>query len=178
VLAIPGIVHLAQRTPKADTGIAMVADRLAAAGQPLLTVIDGPASEEGAFIAGMAVHDLALQGYVIRSSKLLADSNFMGSTYSLKFDTPEQVLAELRRLGVQHVVIVREGGQPAYPHSAQMREALLRPDSAFRLTQRQPHLYRAGVTEVFDAIGHTTPDIAAVRRFGLPAKVSTLTQLQ
>ena len=177
VLAIPGIVHLAQRTPKADTGLAMVAERLAAAGQPLLTVIDGSSSEEGAFIAGMAVHDPALQGYVIRSSKLLADSNFMGSSYSLKFDTPEQVLAELRRLGVQHVVIVREENQPAYPHSTQMREALMRPDAGFRLTQRQPHLYRTGVTEVYDAIGHPTPDIAAVRGFGLPAKASNLTQL-
>jgi hypothetical protein len=178
VLAIPGMVHLAQRTPKGDTGIDMVANRLATAGQPLLTVIDGPSSEEGAFIASMAVHDPGLQGYVVRASKLLADSNFMGTSYSLKFNTPEQVLEELRRLGVQHVVIVRERDRASYPHSVLMREALLRPDSAFRLVQRQSHLYRFGVTEVYDAVGHVTPDIAAVRRSGLPSNVSTLTKLQ
>jgi hypothetical protein len=177
VLAIPGIVHLAQRVPKADTGIAAVTDRLAAA-RPVLTVVDGSASTEGWFIADMAVHDSALRGYVVRASKLLADSNFMGSTYSLKYHDTADVLAELHRLGVQHVVIVREGGKDAYPHSAQMRAALARADSGFRLGQSLPHQYRPGVTEVYDAIDPARPDIAAVRNMGLPAKATALTKLQ
>jgi hypothetical protein len=177
VLAVPGIVHLVQRAPKADTGIAAVIDRLAAA-KPVLTVIDGSASTEGWFIADMAVHDNALRGYVVRASKLLADSNFMGTTYTLKYHDTADVLAELHRLGVQHVVIVREGGKDAYPHSAQMREALARADSGFRLGQSLPHQYRSGVTEVYDAVAPTRPDIAAVRNMGLPAKATALTKLQ
>ena len=177
VMAVPGIVHLAQRAPKADTGIAAVTDRLAAA-KPVLTVIDGSASTEGWFIADMAVHDSALRGYVVRASKLLADSNFMGTTYSLKYQDTADVLAELHRLGVQHVVIVREGGKDAYPHSAQMREALARADSGFRLGQSLPHAYRSGVTEVYDAVAPVRPDIAAVRNMGLPAKATALTKLQ
>jgi hypothetical protein len=177
VMAAPGIAHLVQRTPKADTGIAAVTDRLAAA-KPVLTVIDGSASTEGWFIADMAVHDSALRGYVVRASKLLADSNFMGTTYSLKYHDAADVLAELHRLGVQHVVIVREGGKDAYPHSAQMREALARADSGFRLGQSLPHQYRAGVTEVYDAVAPARPDIAAVRNMGLPAKATALTKLQ
>jgi hypothetical protein len=177
VLAVPGIVHLAQRAPKADTGIAAVTDRLSAA-KPVLTVIDGSASTEGWFIADMAVHDNALRGYVVRASKLLADSNFMGTTYSLKYHDTADVLAELHRLGVQHVVVVREGGKDAYPHSAQMREALARADSGFRLGQSLPHQYRSGVTEVYDAVAPARPDIAAVRDMGLPAKATALTKLQ
>ncbi len=177
VMAVPGIVHLVQRAPKADTGISAVTDRLATA-RPVLTVIDGSASTEGWFIADMAVHDSALRGYVVRASKLLADSNFMGTTYSLKYHDTADVLAELHRLGVQHVVIVREGGKDAFPHSAQMREALARADSGFRLGQSLPHQYRPGVTEVYDAVGPARPDIAAVRNMGLPAKATALTKLQ
>ena len=176
-MAVPGIVHLVQRAPKADTGIAAVTDRLAAA-KPVLTVIDGSASTEGWFIADMAVHDSALRGYVVRASKLLADSNFMGTTYSLKYRDTADVLAELHRLGVQHVVIVREGGKDAFPHSAQMRAALARADSGFRLGQSLPHQYRSGVTEVYDAVAPARPDIAAVRNMGLPAKATALTKLQ
>jgi hypothetical protein len=102
----------------------------------------------------------------------------MGSTYSLKYHDTADVLAELHRLGVQHVVIVREGGKDAYPHSAQMREALARADSGFRLGQSLPHQYRPGVTEVYDAIDPARPDIAAVRNMGLPAKATALTKLQ
>jgi hypothetical protein len=177
VLAVPGVLHLMQRAPKADTGIAAVTGRLAAA-RPVLTVIDGSASTEGGFIADMAVHDSALRGYVVRASKLLADSNFMGTTYSLKYHDTADVLAELHRLGVQHVVIVREGGKDAFPHSAQMREALARADSGFRLGQSLPHAYRSGVTEVYDAVAPGRPDVAAVRNMGLPAKATALTKLQ
>jgi len=178
VMAVPGVMHLAARPPKADTGIGLLSQALAPANRPTLTVIDGPAGAEGAFIAEMAVHDSHLQGYVIRASKLLADSNFMGSSYTLKYSNAGQVLAALHRLGVQHVVIVRQRNNPAYPHSTQMRDALMGPDSGFVLTQRLPHQYRDGVTEVYETRGTVTPDIAAVREMGIPAKANKLTQLQ
>jgi len=178
VMMVPGVMHLAGRPPKADTGIALVSRELAPANRPTLTVIDGPAGAEGAFIAQMAVHDTRLQGYVIRASKLLADSNFMGSSYALKYSDGAQVLAELRRLGVQHVVIVRQNNAPAYPHSTQMRDALAGRDSGFLLKQRLPHQFRNGVTEVYEAGAAVTPDVAAVRAMGIPAKATNLTHLQ
>jgi len=176
VMVVPGLVHLAQRAPKADTGIARIASELAPGKRAALTVIDGPAGAEGAFIAQMAVYDSGLRGYVVRASKLLADS--MGSSYTLKFSNGQQVLAELRRLGVQHVVIVREHDAPAYPHSTQMRDALAGSASGFALTRRLAHRYRDGVTEVYEATGAVTPNIAAVREMGIPAKATKLTQLQ
>jgi len=178
VMIIPGVLHLIGRPPKADTGIALVARELAPAHQPMLTVIDGPAGAEGDFIAQMAVHDVRLQGYVIRASKLLADSNFMGSSYKLKFGNDGQVLTELRRLGVQYVVIVRQNNAPAYPHSTQMRDALASHTSGFVLKQRLPHQYRPGVTEVYEASGAVTPDVRAIREMGIPAKATKLTHLQ
>ena len=178
VMAMPGVMHLAARVPKGDTGLAQVTGALAPGGKPTLTVIDGRSGAEGAFIAQMAVHDAGLHGYVVRASKLLADSNFMGSNYTLKFQSPQQVVAELHRLGVQHIVIVRENGTDAYPHSKQMREALAGTGSGFLLKQRLQHRYRPGVTEVYEAAGTVMPDIAAVREMGIPAKAATLSKLQ
>jgi hypothetical protein len=178
VMMVPGVLHLAAREPKADAGITQVTRQLAAGPQPALTVIDGAAGYEGAFIAQMAVQDRALQGYAVRASKLLAESNFMGSSYALKFGNRRDLLAALQRLGVQHIVIVLANNVPAYPHSRQLREALADSNSGFVLKQRLPHVYRAGMTEVYEAVGTPTPDIAAVRSFGLPAKVTTLTKLQ
>lgn len=178
VMVVPGLLHLIQRVPKADTGMAEVASALAPTGKPALTVIDGRSGAEGAFIASMAVHDSALQGYVVRASKLLADSNFMGSSYTLKYDSPQQVLGALRRLGVQHIVIVRENDTGAYPHSRQLRDALAGADSGFILKQRLLHRYRSGVTEVYDATATTVPDIAAVRAMGIPSGAAQLTKLQ
>jgi 4-amino-4-deoxy-L-arabinose transferase-like glycosyltransferase len=178
VMAIPGILHVSQRTPKADAGLLQVANRLAAPDRPTVTVIDGNAGYEGAFIADMAVRDQQLQGYVVRSSKLLADSDFMGKAYTLKFKQPGQVVAELHRLGVGHVVIVRADNRPAYPHSKQMREAVSLPDSGFRLSQQIQHRFRAGMTEVYDAVDTPQPAIAAVRDLGLPSKAISLTKLQ
>lgn len=178
VMAVPGVLHLAQREPKADTGIAMLSARLAAHDAPVVTVIDGPASAEGAFIAQSAVRDSRLQGYVVRASKLLADSNFMGSSYTLKYADGAQVLAALRRLGVQYVVVVREHDRPAYPHSTQLRDALAAAGSGFTLQQRLAHQYRAGTTEVYESSTTAVPDIAAVRSLGIPAKATSLTKLQ
>lgn len=178
VMASPGVMHLVQRQPKADTGIAPLAMRLAAGVQPSLSVIDGSTAAEGAFIAGMAVQDAGLQSYVIRASKLLAESNFMGSSYSLKFRDTDQVLAELRRLGVQHVILVRENGMSAFPHSEQLRTALMRSDSGFHPSEQIEHRFRPGVTEVYDAVGKVEPDIAAVRDLGIPSKAANIVKLQ
>jgi hypothetical protein len=174
----PGIVHLLQRQPKADTGVAAISQRLAAQGQPSVTVIDGSTGSEGAFIADMAVRDTGLKSYVVRASKLMADSDFMGNSYALKFREPGQVLAELRRLGVQHVVLVRQQGVSAYPHSEQLRSALSRSDSGFRLAEQISHRYRPGVTEVYDTVGNAVPDFAAVRSLGIPSKATNIVKLQ
>jgi hypothetical protein len=176
VMAWAGVVHLIERIPKADVGAMAIAQQLAPSRQASVTVVDGTSADEGTFIAAMAVNDPQLQSYVVRASKLLADSNFMGSTYTLKFRDPGAVVPELRRLGVQHVVLIRSSMQPAFPHSEQLRTALARPDSGYRLSERQPHKNRTGITEVYESVQPVTPNVTAVRNMGVPAKASALVQ--
>lgn len=170
----PGVQHLLEREPKADVGTVRIAQRLAPAASPSVTVIDGSTGYEGALIAAMAVQDPLLQSYAVRASKLFADSNFMGSAYTLKFAKSDGVLSELRRLGVQHVVLVRVGGRSAFPHSEQLREALTRPDSGYRLAESVAHKNRVGATEVYESVASVVPNIVAVRNMGVPAKAAAI----
>lgn len=169
-MLVPGILHLAQRLPKADVGAEAVATVIAPGSLPVITVVDGAAGYEGSVIAAAAVHDPLLHNYMVRSSKLLADSNFMGSSYSLKFAGSPGVLAELARLGVQNIVLVRARDLPAYPHSVQLLAALEQTGSGYHLRQRIPHRGRAGSTDIYQADTVLVPNIALVRSMGMPAK--------
>lgn len=164
VLAIPGLVHLATRAPK--LGFAM--DAIAARAAPGAWLIDGDSGAEGAFVAAMAVRDPGLAGYTVRASKLLADSDFMGTRYRLRYATPQQVLARLRALGLTGVVMVRTEGVALPAHSAQLEQALALPGSGYRLAWTVPQVGRAGVTLVYLPTAPVTPDVAAIRALGLP----------
>jgi hypothetical protein len=169
-----GVHHLLQRAPKADVGNLAVTNRLTPGAIPSVTVIDGSAGNEGAFIATMAVHDPKLQSYVVRASKLFADSNFMGSKYALKYQDNASIVAELHRLGVRNIVLIRANHQSAFPHSEQLRQTLAQPGSGYRLSERVDHRNRDGVTEVYVAVKPVTPNIPAVRDLGIPAKANAL----
>lgn len=166
----PGVQHIATRLPKSDVGAPAAALLIAPGDAPSVTVVDGSAGYEGAMIAAAAVSDPHLRGYIVRSSKMLADSNFMGTTYSLKFAGNAQVLAELARLGVQNVVLVRARDLPAFPHSVQLLAALSEPGSGYHLRARIPHRGRAGSTDIYQADSVLVPNIALVRSMGMPAK--------
>ena len=127
-------------------------------------------------IAAAAVHDPHLQNYMVRSSKILAISNFMGSSYRLQFAGNAGVLAELARLGVQNVVLVRARDLPAYPHSVQLLAALNQPGSGYHLRARIAHRGRAGSTDVYQADTVLVPNIPMVRSMGMPAKAPLANQ--
>lgn len=170
----PGVGHLAKRVEKTDYQVAAVIPLLATSLPYNLCLIDGLSNAEGAFMAEMALQDPSLHHYAIRASKLFADTNFMGTRYAPRFASPEAVLAEIKRLGIHNIIIVRAGGQPAFPHSQQLADALQLPGSAFRRTAVLPHGGRPGTTEVYESTIQTRPDLAAVRQIGIPAKVSTV----
>jgi hypothetical protein len=152
-------------------GAQAVAALIAPGAATNVTVVDGSAGYEGAMIATAAVNDPNLCGYIVRSSKILADSNYMGSSYSLKFAGTAGVLAELARLGVQNVVLVRARDLPTFPHSAQLLAALSQPGSGYHLRARITHNGRAGSTDVYQADTALVPNIALIRSMGLPSKV-------
>lgn len=173
VLAAPGVLHLARRMPKTDLHMASVLARVDDSRRSAW-VIDGTSGAEGAFIAGMAVRDPALSRYSVRASKLLSDSNFMGTAYQLKYPGPREVLAELKRLGIEGVVIVRIDDRPEFPHSTQLADALTLPESSFRRVLTFAHGNRRGTTDVFESTVAVAPDIAAIRKLGLPGKARAL----
>jgi hypothetical protein len=172
----PGVEHIATRLPKSDVGAPAAAALVAPGASPSITVVDGSAGYEGAMIAAAAVNDPHLRGYIVRSSKILADSNFMGTTYSLKFASNAQVLAELARLGVQNVVLVRARDLPAFPHSVQLLAALAEPGSGYHLRAKIPHQGRPGSTDIYQADSVLVPNIALVRSMGMPAKAPLTAQ--
>jgi hypothetical protein len=165
-----GISHLSQHRPKVDLRLADAVPRLAERAQPVAWIIDGTSGAEGAFIAEMAIRDPALQHFAVRASKVFADSDFMGKRYRTKLPDSRTMLAELHRLGVQGIVQVRIADRPAFPHSQQLAETLARPDSRYRRTATLLHANRSGATEVFEADGAVTVNVAALRQLALPAR--------
>ena len=172
LLSLPGLLHLAEREPKIDLRMAEAAAAVGPA--PAAWVIDGTSGAEGAFVAAMAVRDRQLRSYAIRSSRLLAESNFMGSEYRLVTSDPAEVLARLRALGVEGIVISRIGHEPAFPHSELLRRALSRPGSPWRLSAALPHGGRPGVTEIYRAREPLKLDEPAIRALGIPEKANAL----
>ena len=173
LLVAPGLAHVAAREPKADLRI----DEAVAASVPgEAWLIDGSSGAEGAYIAALAVRDPALSGYAVRASKLLAESDFMGHAYRLKY-ADSAVAPTLGRLGLAGIVIVERDGMESFAHSAQLRRALAAPGSAFRLVETLPHRGRVGTTWVYRAAGsRPVPNIAAIRALGLPDKARGLTR--
>jgi hypothetical protein len=175
---VPGVIHLVERVEKTNYQVAKAIPLLATNLPHNLCLIDGVSNAEGAFMAEMALQDPDLRHYAIRASKLFADTNFMGTRYAPRFMNPEAVLAEIKRLGIHNVIIVRAGGQLAFPHSQQLADALQLPGSAFQRVAVLSHGGRLGTTEVYESTVQIHPDLDAVRQMGIPAKVSTVIKPQ
>jgi len=178
LMFVPGMKHLATRAAKPDYQVAKVLPVLATGLPHNLCLIDGLSNAEGAFMVEMALQDPKLQHYAIRGSKLFADTNFMGTQYTPRFTDSRSLLAEMKRLGIHNVIIVRAGNEPAYPHSRQLIEALQLPESSFKRVGVFPHGGRSGTTEVYESSVATQPDLNAVRQLGIPAKVSNVIKTQ
>ncbi len=173
ILATPGIAHLAARQPKVDFRLDEFVAGTDPAGQAWL--IDGSSGAEGSFIVEMAVRDPGLTGYAVRASQLLSKSDFMGRGYALRFRDPAAVLAEMARLGIGGVALVRARGRAAYPHGDLLRDALTAPGSGFAQVATLAHRNRPGVTEVFRTVAPRRANAAALDALGTPAKAKALT---
>lgn len=174
----PGIRHLATRTAKPDYQMANVIPLLATSLPHDLCLIDGVSNAEGAFMAEMAIRDTDLRHYAIRGSKLFADTNFMGTRYAPRFTDARAMLAEVMRLGIHNVIVVRVGNEPAFPHSRQLVEALQLSESPFKRVAVLPHGSRSGTTEVYASAIDRPSDLEAVRQQGIPTKVSNVIKPQ
>jgi 4-amino-4-deoxy-L-arabinose transferase-like glycosyltransferase len=176
LLLLPGAAHLAPREPKANLRMEEAAALAASAGSGQAWLVDGGSGAEGAFVAAMAVRDPGLAGYTVRADKLLADSDFMGNRYTLRFHEPARAAAELRRLGLAGVVIADRLGVEEFAHRRLLAAALADPRSGYRLTAEFPHKGREGVTRVYRAEQPARMNVAAIRGLGLPDKARLATK--
>jgi hypothetical protein len=170
LLALPGAAHLSAREAKANLRMEEAAHLAAAGGPDEAWLIDGGSGAEGAFVAAMAVRDPGLQRYTVRASKLLAESDFMGNSYRLRFTEPAAAAAEMRRLGLAGVVIADRPGVEEFAHRPLLAAALVGPESGYRLAAELPHRGRAGMTRIYRATEPTPADVGAIRALGLPPK--------
>lgn len=175
-LALPAIGHITQRAPKLAFQFQPLVQLAQQDGVAGISLIDGSAGAEGAYIAEAAMADPATTSYVVRSSKVFSESNFMGTRYQQRFSSTQQVLAELRRLGVGHVVITRNSRENVYPHSELLARALA--DAASPYTKVAERTYDAGrgISQLYSMNTPVPADFSAVRSLGTPAKANVITR--
>jgi Dolichyl-phosphate-mannose-protein mannosyltransferase len=155
-MVVPSALSLFQGKPKRNLRMAEVADLLMHKQKPQVILIDGSPAAEGALVAEVLLRDPQRASYVLRSSKLLSDSSFMGGHYRLKLKSPEAVLKKLKSLHIATVVIAKSKVDEHFPHNSLMVQTLASTGSGFERIVSLPHLGRPGageVTEVYRACG-------------------------
>ena len=91
---------------KEYSGFAKVADAILESSSPdypsVLIVSD--AAGEGMFVADMALHRRESQSIVVRGTKALADSNWLGTEYKSLCNTPREVVDRLDKMPITYIV--------------------------------------------------------------------------
>jgi putative flippase GtrA len=149
LLLMPGLMNLLAATPQRDLRMAEAAEVIVDSQQNLVVVVDGSSAGEGSFITDGLVTSKARGLYVVRTSKILSESGFMGINYQLLVQSPAKVGAILRNLGAQYIVMERAEGEKQLPYSSLLDAFLMGHDSGYRKLATLEHLWRPGLTHVY-----------------------------
>lgn len=171
IFSIPGLFFLQNRLDRFDMRMDLVAAQLTERPGGGVIVIDGSPGAEGALTAEVVLRDLDRKSYVVRSSQLLAKSDFMGNRYVLRVDTPEAVLSLLNDIS-SSAVVVAEGPliKPHFVHSDLILSALQHPTSPFQLKQTYEHHQHNGRTHLYVRKSAIPLKLDAVKRVNFPEK--------
>jgi hypothetical protein len=90
---------------------------------PFVLIAGGPHAE-GALIAAFAEFEPSRRHYVIRASKALADSNFMGSDYRPRFADAEEAGRWVAESGIGWLVLDTSPDSLGWRHNAQLAAAV------------------------------------------------------
>ncbi len=120
---------------KQNSGIvAAVGTILDTSREPVRFLVSGTASQEGGLIAEILMHDNGRRHHVSRASKLFASSDWNGTSYSLRYETPEKIAEAMRRDGVTVVLRgVEAPGEEVPPHRPLLESALRANPAEWRL---------------------------------------------
>lgn len=172
-MAIPGLVYLVERPGKADLEMDLAAEKVLQSPEGATVVIDAHPGGEGALAYEIAIRDTGRLNYVVRSSDLLASSDFMANRYALTVDSPEGVLEKLEDLGAGWVVVAAGAAVfPTFDHSKLLAAALDLEDSPYELMATFPHRHRTGDTRVYGLPDLPPPDVDAVRDINFAEKAA------
>lgn len=170
ILFFPGSAFFLRESSQRNVRMADAAEILLSSSRPYIVVIDGSVGAEGAFVAEVLVRTHDRRMFVVRGSKLLSYSDFMGRDYRLIVKNSDEVMTVFANLGADAVVVERHDGEQYYPHNELLLEYLNSDASLCRKLESFKHLNREGVTHVFVAAEAVTPNIDAVRRVNFPSR--------
>src|SRR5262249_52337478 len=138
-------------------GVAEVARQLLRSPSPGATLVSGRATIEGMLISEMALSDREQQHGILRASKVLASSTWMGANYKLKYQTPEEIGRFLENAPVTRVVLDKTSAEPP-PHHALLEKALASEPAVWRPEQMGPN----SPVQIFDRAEAPAPSAGAV----------------
>jgi len=171
LFAIPGVLYLRDRSARFDLRMDLVAAEITTNPTGLVVVVDGHSGTEGSLAAEVALRDTTRKNYVVRSSQLLAKSDFMGNKYALRVNTPAAVLGLLDDVTCSAVAVAEGPGiVPRFPHSDLLLSALRDPASPFRLARTYEHKGQNGRTFLYLRSIPMPPQRDAVKRVSFPEK--------
>lgn len=91
----------------------------------MLVASDGEGRDgEGMFISEIAMRDKRPSHIVLRATKMLSQSDWMGAHYKLLYNTPAEVMNFLRSIPVEIVVIHSENGVVESPDHELLQQAI------------------------------------------------------
>jgi hypothetical protein len=70
-----------------------------------LLLIASDASGEGAFVSEFAAMDPRPHIYILRSTKILADQDWMGNHFRMRYDSPEQALDDFEKMKINYFLV-------------------------------------------------------------------------
>jgi hypothetical protein len=163
LLLMPGLMNLLAASPQRDLRMAEAAEKIVDSQQNLVVVVDGSPAGEESFIAEKLVTSKARGLYVVRTSKILTESGFMGINYPSPVQTPAEVGAILRNLGAQYIVMERTEGEKQFPYSSLLDAFLMDPDSGYRKLATLEHLWLPGLTHIYVSNQKTEANLQLVQ---------------
>ncbi|NNE44124.1 MAG: hypothetical protein HKN12_07935, partial [Gemmatimonadetes bacterium] len=133
-------------------------------------LVSADALGEGMFIAEVAMREDRPGHIVLRSSKVLSDSGWMGEGYSSRFDTAEQLMNYLDEIPVG--ILVLDDSQPRpQAHHRLLREVVTNYADRWEEAARYPAENRDGEMVVYRLEGHEGREVGPISLdFGPPRK--------
>jgi hypothetical protein len=92
--------------------------------QNAVVLISSESDGEGMLISEITMREKRPAHFVLRATKMLSESNWVGMRYELQYRTPEEILKFLNSVPVEVVVIDNTPSDIVFPHHALLKQAM------------------------------------------------------